>query len=367
MPEHSLRFSPEDYQRLKDTYRLWWKGELSRPITPIILTDQPASRKPSPHPPLSFATAWDFSISPEQFVDARDWQLSRMRWEGDTFPFFGFDAFGPGVLAAFMGCTPVGQPDTVWFQPPQKDMPIESLHFELQENSPYFRRVMSLYEAALEKWGGDVVLGMVDLGGVLDVLASFRGSENLLMDLYDDPEEVLRCVGEIQQVWFQCYEKINALLSPHVPGYTQWLTLFSEEPSYVLQSDFSYMISPDMFRTFAAPELSSSAARLPHALYHMDGIGEIPHLDALLSIEDIRAIQWVPGAGEPSRQDWSELLARILASGRKLLSCGPQSDAALLRAAGDNPGQVHLGDHYFRSIEDARRFGEGLGVEIQAM
>jgi ABC-2 type transport system ATP-binding protein len=27
---------------------------------------------------------------------------------------------------------------------------------------------------------------MIDIGGVMDVLASFRGTENLLMDLYDD-------------------------------------------------------------------------------------------------------------------------------------------------------------------------------------
>jgi len=365
MQPDSLHFTPEDYQRLRDTYRRWWQGSLPRPIAPILLTGQPSCRKPSPHPALSFSTAWDFSISPEQFVDARDWQLSQLRFKGDAYPFFSTDAFGPGVLAAFMGCTPVGRPDTVWFQPPQKDMPIEKLHFELDEDSPYFRRVLSLYEAALAKWGGSVVLGMVDLGGVMDVLASFRGSENLLMDLYDDPEEVLRCVKEIQQAWFQCFDKINALISPHVQGYTQWHTLYSEEPSYILQSDFSYMISPAMFNEFIAPELASSAARIPHALYHMDGVGEIPHLDALLAIDGIKAIQWVPGAGEPLKMDWSELLARIFASGKKLLSCGPQSDEALLRATKDKPGQVYLGDHYFSSIEAAKRFAEPLDVEVK--
>ena len=44
------------------------------------------------------------------------------------------------------------------------------------------------------------LLGGIDLGGIMDVLQSFRGAENLLMDLYDAPEEVLRCVGELQQL-----------------------------------------------------------------------------------------------------------------------------------------------------------------------
>lgn len=361
-----IHFTHGDYQRLRETLRLWWAGEWHRPIAPIITTGHDSDRAPSPFPALSFSTAWDFSVTPEQLVDAQDAFLSTCRFHGEAYPHMGMDAFGPGTLAAFLGCTPVGAKDTVWFRPPQKDIELSDLHFEPDESNPYFRRVMNVYEAALEKWGDRVVLGMVDMGGILDVLAHFRGSENLLCDLIDEPEEVLRCVREIQAMWFHYYDRINDFLRPHVPGYTQWFNLYGEEPSYILQSDFSYMISPDMFRTFVAPELASSAARIPHAIYHMDGVGEIPHLDQLLAIDAIEAIQWVPGEGVASHQNWDELLSRILASGKKLMHWNQLPDGTPTPLAKD-PGQLCLNTRWFRKDQwdAAQRYAEKVSVTLR--
>ena len=360
----SVRYTAADYMRLRETYRRWWSGGLDRPIVPIITRNHPSWRKESKAPSLCFETAWDFSISPKEFVDAADWQLSQLRFHGDAFPFFAPTRFGPGTLAAFLGCTPVGKKDTVWFQSPSKDIPIKELHFEMDTDNRYFRRVMDLYDAALEKWRGSVVLGMVDLGGVMDVLASFRGSENLLLDLYDSPEEVLRCVDEIQKVWFRYFDRINSVLAPEVMGYSQWFNIYSEAPGYILQSDFSYMIGPEMFNKFVGPELASSASRLHNALYHMDGIGQIPHLDSLLNIDGIKAIQWVPGAGTPESMNWDELLARILASGKKLISWTQKPDGRPIDIAAD-PGQLYFDDRYFDDIEDAKAYGDMFGIEVR--
>jgi 5-methyltetrahydrofolate--homocysteine methyltransferase len=278
-----------------------------------------------------------------------------------------FTPFGAGTMAAYLGCTPLSTPRTVWFFPPKKDIPIEELHFEYDERNPYWRRVLNLYEAALERWGGRVVLGMVDIGGILDVLASFRGSENLLMDLYDSPEEVKRCVDELKELWFVYFDKINAMISPYVHGYSHWYGVFSEKPSYILQSDFSYMISPQMFDEFVAPELAWSAARLSNALYHMDGIGEIPHLSSLLAIKDIRGIQWQPGAGTPLEMDWTELLDRILDSGVKLLSCNRNEDGSVKEFCRDRAGQLYYRNVFFTHEEwdKAKAFGALYGIDVK--
>lgn len=362
----NIRYTDEQYTRLRQTYRKWWSGELDRPIVPIVTTGHTSSRKPSSNPTLCFPTAWDFSISPEQLVDAHDWHLSTMRWHGDAFPMFPTTAFGPGTMAAFLGCTPIGAKSTVWFQPPRPDIPIEELHFEYDENNPYLRRVLNVYEAAMDKWHGQVVVGMVDMGGVLDVLSSFRGAENLLMDLYDAPDEVLRCVRELQELWFVYYDKINAMLASEARGYSQWFNLYGEEPGYILQSDFSYMIGPDMFREFVAPELTSSATRMTNAVYHMDGVGQIPHLDQILAIDGIKGIQWVPGDGTPSMQNWDELLEKILVSGVKLLSWNQNRDGTPIALA-KNPGQLYFGDRYYRAsdLDAARRYAEPYGIEIE--
>ncbi|MBQ3078626.1 MAG: hypothetical protein IJC48_01320 [Clostridia bacterium] len=361
----SVHFSKDDYFRLQNTYRSWWKGELSRPIVPFVTTGHEPGRKPSAYTPLCFENAWDFSVTPDQLVDACDWQLSQTRFHGDAFPMFSVTPFGAGTLAAFLGCTPVGRKETVWFFPPEKDIPIENLHFEIDKNNPCLRRVLNVYEAGMEKWRGSVVITMADLGGIMDVLASFRGSENLLMDLYDSPDEVKRCINEIQDMWFECFKMINGILGNEVMGHSHWYGIFDEKPNYILQSDFSYMIGPKMFDEFIAPELSISASRIQNAVYHMDGIGQIPHLESLLKIDGIRGIQWVPGDGEALKKDWTELLIRIIKSGKKLIAHAQKDDGRPVDFAPD-PGQLLYNTKAFdrKDMKLAREYGEMYGIEV---
>lgn len=360
-----MKYFEGRYDKIRETYGKWWAGELERPIVPVITTGHSSWRGPSPYPELCFENAWDFSISPEQFVDAHDYRLSTMCWYGDAFPCFPTTVFGPGVVAAFMGCTPMGRKDTVWFKPPRADIPIEELHFEFNAENPYLRRVLNLYEAAMEKWRGSVIICMTDLGGTLDILASFRGSENLLMDLYDAPEEVHRCIGEIHEMWFRYFDMINGIMAPEAAGYSQWMNTYSEKPGYILQSDFSYMISPGMFDEFVAPELAKSAARLSGAMYHMDGMGQIPHLNSLLSIDGLKGIQWVPGAGAPESMNWDNLLKSILDSGKKLLSWTQRKDGMPIDIA-QNPGQLYFNERSFNAddIDAVRRYCAMFGIEI---
>lgn len=362
----SVCFEHEQYEALRKTYRKWWDGELDRPIVPIITTGHTAGQRHSDNPTLSFGTSWDTSIRPDQFIDAHDAILSQMRWHGEAYPLFSTMTFGPGTMAAFLGCTPVSLSDTVWFKPPQEDIPIEELHFEYDANNPHLRRVLDLYEAAMEKWHGSVVVGMVDLGGVLDVLQSFRGVENLLMDLYDQPDEVLRCINELSELWMFYFRKINEILQPEAEGYSDWWGMYGEKPGYILQSDFSYMIGPDQFNTFVAPQLAATSAQLTHAIYHMDGIGEIPHLDSLLAIDGIHGIQWVPGEGTPSQQNWDELIIKILDSGKKLFNVCQKPDGTPIDIC-KNPGQLYYGPSYFpvSDLEAAKRYADLYGIDIR--
>jgi len=362
----SVNFTKDDYARIRENFRKWWAGDLGRPIVPFQVSGFEAKRGATKNPNLWFGNSWDMSVSPEQFVDAHDWWLSQVRWYGESFPLFAPTAFGPGTAAAFLGCTPMSTPQTVWFDPPRLDIPIEELHFEVDYNNKYLRRVVNLYEAAMEKWHGAVVIGMVDMGGVLDILSSFRGAENLLCDLYDAPDEVIRCVNEIQAAWFKYYDLFNSIMASEAEGYSDWYNFYCEEPGYILQSDFSYMISPDMFNRFTAPELATSSARIKNAVYHVDGIGELPHLDTLLAIEGIKGYQWVPGDGEPLLRNWDEVLSRILASGKKLISHAKKADGHPIDLAKD-PGQLLFNETNFHKndMEKAKAFGEIYGIEVR--
>jgi 5-methyltetrahydrofolate--homocysteine methyltransferase len=161
-------------------------------------------------------------------------------------------------------------------------------------------------------------MAMTDLGGGLDILASFVGTQNLLMECIEHPEEVSRLAREITGFWLQFYRELTEITEGQ-QCFSDWSSIFSEKPSYILQSDFSFMIGPDMFQEFVYDELVRAAAVMDRPFFHMDGIGELKHLDSLLSISEFSGIQWIPGAGEPETRDWSELFGKISRAGKKIM------------------------------------------------
>lgn len=86
-----------------------------------------------------------------------------------------------------------------------------------------------------------------------------------------------------------------------------------------MQCDMSVMISPRLFDEFIAPELKAQSRMLDYALYHFDGVEQIRHLDTLLSIPTIRAIQWTQVAGQPPCTDYMPELRRIQRAGKGLI------------------------------------------------
>jgi len=257
-------------------------------------------------------------------IDAIDEHLSRIEFIGDGFPLVNFDAFGPGVLAAFCGARLDNSSGGVWFWP-QREMEIGDIHVRYDPENVYVRRIKDLYRAGLEKWQGTVVMGMPDLGGVLDVAATFRGTDHLLMDLYDEPDEVQRLIHEIHTAWYEAYEDLAQVLRPQ-NAFSNWSCLLSSEPSYIIQCDFCYMIGNPMFREFVLDTLRRDTERLTHTIYHLDGVGELNHLDDILALEKLDAVQWVPGAGQPSPMHWMDVFRRIAASGKPAMVCGDAQD-----------------------------------------
>ncbi len=309
-----IDFSCERWEKIKENYRLWWAGELERPLIQVTLWGQEPDRPEPAVPPISRAVMYDLSVSPEAIVDRWDYELACQKFMGDAFPHRWTD-FGPGVAAAFLGAIAEPATGTVWFQPPEPQE-IADIQFHYDAENIWLRRIKEISRIAMERWQGLVQLGMTDLGGALDILSTFRPGEQLLMDLYDHPSEVKRLTWDLHQLWWKCFDEINEVLQPVNPGYTAWTPIYSEVPYYMLQCDFCYMISPDMFDEFAKPELAASCQRLGNSFYHLDGPGELPHLDSLLSIEALKGVQWVPGSGQPEITEWPEVYRRIRKGGK---------------------------------------------------
>ena len=313
-----IRFSDKQWETVIENYRKWWKVELGRPILPVIITgaDPGRSEPKAPHP--QFINCADLSVPAEAVIDRFDYELSCCEFHGDSYPWAPMHHFGPGVGAAFLGATLEPAEDTVWFHL-DKEIPIEELYLAYNENNKWLNRIKDLYRAGVKKWGNSVCMAMTDIGGNLDILASFLGTEKLLVECIDHPREVKRLCLEITALWLRFYEELNDLLGGQ-RVYSDWSSQLSEKPTYMLQCDFSYMISTGMFRDYVYDDLYQISSKLNRTFYHLDGTGEIPHLDTIMSIDAIKGIQWIPGAGAAEKRDWSELYQRISRAGKKIMA-----------------------------------------------
>jgi hypothetical protein len=339
-----IDFDNVKWNRVSKTNRLWWEKHLDRPIIPIAFIKEQGDR-PCPDVPILSQANWsNFSITAEAFIDRLDYEYSKLVFAGDSFPYLNLHCFGPGVAAAFLGAVVDSHTGMTWFRP-KHDFEVAELDFEYDPDNIYLKRVKDICRATVDRWGGDVLVSMPDLGGNLDMLSTFRPGERLLLDLYDDPENVKELTFKLHDLWHKFYAEIGEILWSGNPLYTDWSSIISDTPSYVLQCDFCYMIGPDMFNEFVRPELELTCKKLDRTIYHLDGPGQLPHLDSLLEIADLDAVQWVPGTGAPDVAHWPEVFGKIRDAGKNIQIVNDTIDFDVYDAVIDQLGSgkgVHI-------------------------
>jgi 5-methyltetrahydrofolate--homocysteine methyltransferase len=306
---NALHFTDQDWQRIEQDWTAWWAGELTRPM---VVIENPV------HTRLPEELSRDFLLE-KPFEEVLAYYQSRLEAKqlfGDAWPKW-WPFFGAGVVAAFLGaelyCS--SEAGTIWFEPADSVKPsARSLTYDT--NNTWWRRIKTLTVTAVELWGNRVCVGFTDLGGNLDILASLYTSQALLLDLYDVPDLIQQISTRITHQWLHFYDELFVITQKTGRGTTPWAPIWAPGRCYMLQSDFSAMISPQMFETFVLPDLVACCHEIDYTFYHLDGKGQINHLDLLLSLDALHGIQWIPGEGQPSPASWLPLLKRIIDAGK---------------------------------------------------
>ena len=307
-----IHFGDGDWERIERDYAAWWAHDLDRPL--VQVTGRAYARGATVPHIHKFQSNYPLHIPPEQVIADIGLDLEATRYHGDAFPRWWVN-FGPGIMAGFLGARVNSVDETVWFEA-ATPVAARDLHLRYDAENVWWRRVQALTRVAVETWGDGVQVSHTDLGGNLDILASFRTTQGLLYDLYDAPEQVARLVGEVTALWIRYYAELAEIIQTTGRGYTPWAPIWSAQPCYMLQCDFGYMISPEMFTRFVIPDLVACCDYLENGFYHLDGPGQIAHLDLLLDLSRLRGIQWVPGDGNPPPNAWLDLLKRIIDAGK---------------------------------------------------
>jgi len=325
-----LLYKP-DWEEAQQRIIAWWEGEVidrvCLQVTAPLVEPWDAESPPIPEPADLFERWTNVDYVVESTAD----RIRRTFWGGEAFPLF-FPNLGPDAFAAFFGGElQFVDPWTSWVPPIITDWE-SAPELRIKEDNRWWQLQLRLLREAQARGEGRWITGIPDTHSGGDALAALRGRNELCLDLYDHPQEVKAAMDQMTEAVLQVYEVYYGIVEAEKYGSSSgWLPAWWPGRANVVQCDYIALISSEMVEEFFLESIIAEARWLDRAIFHLDGPDAVRHLDILLAVPEIQAIQWVPGAGALPMTRWIPLLKRIQAAGKSLhLSVWPHEIQILL-------------------------------------
>jgi hypothetical protein len=205
-------------------------------------------------------------------------------------------------------------PETTWTEACIIDWDKDADKAVMNRESEYFIAIDNFIRELLKYSKDKFAIGFTDFHAGGDHVAALRDPEILCTDLYDYPEFVKKKLKDSYVEYYKLYEYFYNMTTLEGEPTTSWIPLAVDGRFNVVQNDFSCMISPKMFEEFFMEGLIEECGKLDRSIYHLDGPDAICHLDALLEIKKLNAVQWVCGAGNEGFMRWLFIFKKLQAA-----------------------------------------------------
>lgn len=237
----------------------------------------------------------------------------------ETFPVF-WPNLGPNWYAACHGSKLEWADTTSWARPIVEDYARDMPKIRFDTQSVLYRKLEEMMRYALERCQGRFMVGYTDLHPGIDCAAAWRHSEQFMIDLYDCPANALALLDLSEQHFFEVFDHYDAMLKAENQLSVTWMNIPCFGKLHIPSADFASMISPECFERFAMPSLIYECEHFTHNIFHVDGKGVARHIDAILTLPKLNAIQWVQGVGKdrPILQ-WVPFIKKVLAAGKSVV------------------------------------------------
>lgn len=346
-------------EETKKHYIDWWnhKGIVLNMWEHFQEGVKPHADVPMPPAPKSLDQKW---FDPEWRAEYLDWYVAHSSMKADMLPVANTQ-LGPGSLAAILGGVFEGGEDTIWIHPDPNYT--DDIKFDINDPAnKNWQLHKDLLRACKKKAKGNYYVGMPDLMEGMDVLAAMKGTDKVLLDTVTQPEVLERQMQQINDIYFQVFDELYDIIREGDEMAFCYFSSWAPGKMTKLQSDISTMISVEDYRRFVQPFIRQQCQKIDYTLYHLDGVGAMHHLPALLEIEELNAIQWTPGVGEPQggSPKWYDLYKKILAGGKSIMACWVTLDELrpLLDNIGGNGVHIEMDFHNEDEVEKALRIVE---------
>jgi hypothetical protein len=314
-----------DFQEVLQRFDAWWACAIvDRPLVSMTF--------PLPRDERMAVPEQTHASTRERWMDTAyvvAHAVARVRntvFFADSLP-IAWPNLGPEIFSAFYGCEMEYGAQTAWSKPVLHDWSDEALRqLRLDKSSFYFRKIIEMTDALLEAAADRFIVGYTDLHPGGDALAAFRDPQALLIDTIEYPAKIKALCDKITTDFLDVYDFFFAKLSAAGMPSTTWLPAICTGKLHVPSNDFSCMISNQAFEDLFLPGIVRECRHMDRCIYHLDGPQALRHLDRLLEIPEIHAIQWVPGAGQEYWADWIEVYQHIQSKGKALELRVPLAD-----------------------------------------
>ncbi len=305
----------ENWEKIKTYYKAWWNCEVldKVPIWVAAPRDDLQSREVLSGNTIKIRREERFNK--EKVIESVEKIFQATFFGGVAFPCY-LPNFGTDVFSAYMGAdiefSPIFLPASAWGANVGELPPISWARWnnpvltdysdlcviQIKDKNLYWQKTKEFMRYALEISQGKYLVGLTDIHAGMDSLAVLRGSPNqVCLDLIDNPEGVKKAMKLLWKAWHKVYEESYQIIAGKQEGTSSWINFWSPGKGYPVQNDFTCLISTSMYREFFLEELVNEINYLDYSIYHLDGPDALKHLDMLLEIPRLNAIQWVPGAG----------------------------------------------------------------------
>ena len=214
-------------------------------------------------------------------------------------------------------------------------------------HNKWFQRQLAIVDEGLRLADGRFLVGMPDLVENIDILAAMRAPQTLLLDLVDAAPLVEERLRQINTVYVAAFDALYERIKDDAGGCAYGpFSIWGPGETAKVQCDASAMLSPKMFRRFVVPALTEQCRWLDYSMFHLDGEDALCHVDALLQIEPLDAIQWTPvfgyGAEGGGKPKWHDLYRRILAAGKSVQAVAVKCDEVLPMLDAVGPAGMYI-------------------------
>ena len=350
-----IDYIPDWQERLARQDAFWSQAIIDRPVVCIAL---PKAGPVYARPTKRHASLRDRWMDTEHAVERALATVLNTEYMGDALP-SAYPDLGPEVFSAFFGCELEFGEETSWSKPNLQDWAdVDRIRFD--KGNVYWRKILEMTDALLEVGKNKFYTGMTDFHPGGDAIAAFRDPERLNYDMIEAVDRVKSLLEYVTEVYLRVYDFYYERLTSAGQPISTWAGIVSTKKWLVPSNDFSCMVSPRMFEEVFVPSIAAECRHYEASIYHLDGPAALKHLDALLGIEELSAIQWVYGAGNGRASDWLDVYKKCQAAGKGVQVGGLEVDELDLFIEQLHPEGVWIGLHGVHDREHADALIRGI-------